>query len=275
MRSQFKLLQATLIAGWMTVATASSSVFEVDLIYPRNETYIPSPLMPMVFAVQNPDMADQLGAFIYWSLLEGGNSSAPGSVPGGLLELSPMSLLNVSTDFDKLTLDIPSYPLLVTRYLDTFSFPDGTWNFEWTLQVYNCTSGIDDHQNGLQVTNYITFNTSKSGKAPDLVAATSAGTCDTTEGFAFNAISLEDNCGVLEPTQTTNPCAVTIDSAAESSLMALATAQACSILQRPINPNVTCPSATPSSNTAGQSRTAAASVLLMVLATLTIMAYFG
>ncbi|KAJ5927826.1 hypothetical protein N7466_006782 [Penicillium verhagenii] len=275
MHSLFKLLQAALITSWMTVATANSGVFEVDLIYPRNETYTPSPLMPMVFAVQNPDMADPLGASISWSFLEGGNRSAPGSLLDGLLELSPMNVLNVSGDLDKLTLDIPGYPLLVTRYLDTFSFPDGTWNFEWSLEVYNCTSGFEDYQNALQVTNYVTFNTSKSGKAPDLVAATSAGTCDTAEGFAFNAISLEYNCGVLEPTQTTNPCAVTIDSAAESNLMAMATEHACSILERPIHPNVTCPSATPSSNTAGQSRTAAAPVLFMVLATLTTMAYFG
>ncbi|KAJ5753308.1 hypothetical protein N7520_010225 [Penicillium odoratum] len=273
MRSQFKLLQAALIAGWMIVATASSGVFEVDLIYPRNETYTPSPLMPMVFALQNPSMAVQLNALLYWSLLEGGNSSAPGSIPGGTLELALMSTLNASTDPDKATLDLPGYPLLVTRFLDTFSFPDGTWNLQWTLQVSNCTSGSYT-PNVLQMTNNVTFTTSKSGKAPDLVAATSAGTCNTTEGYAFNATTIEATCGVLGPTPTTNPCAITIDSAAESNLMASATSYACSIQQRPINPNVTCPSATPLSNTAGQSGIAAAPVLLMVLATLTTMTYF-
>ncbi|KAJ5765383.1 hypothetical protein N7520_004942 [Penicillium odoratum] len=274
MHSQFKLLQAALIAGWMTVATASSGVFEVDLIFPRNETYTPSPLMPMVFALQNPSMAVPMEALIEWQLLEGGNISAPGSILSGALELDLMSSLNVSTDLDKATLDLPGYPLLVTRYLDTFSYPDGSWNFEWTLQVSNCTYG-NYAPNVLQMTNNVTFTTSKLGKAPDLVAATSARTCDTAEGYAFNATSIEATCGVLGPTPTTNLCAITIDSAAESSLMALATAQACSILQRPINPNVTCPSSTPLSNTAGQSRITAVPVLLMVLAMLTIMAYFG
>lgn len=43
--------------------------FEVDLLFPRNETYAPSWLMPIVFAVQNPPLTvPPLSASIEWAV---------------------------------------------------------------------------------------------------------------------------------------------------------------------------------------------------------------
>jgi hypothetical protein len=64
------LAWAVLMAGLMTAGDATATttltpgIFEVDLLFPRNETYTPQALMPVVFAMQNPTLASPLGAFI-------------------------------------------------------------------------------------------------------------------------------------------------------------------------------------------------------------------
>ncbi|KAJ5560199.1 hypothetical protein N7513_002598 [Penicillium frequentans] len=233
--------------------TASPGIFEVDLVFPRNATYSPQALTPIVWALQNPSLASTLTASITWSLWEGNNQSSPGSIGSGLVELNQ---LDVSS----------SEPLLVSEFVDAVAYPDGDWTLAWSLSVYNC-SQLEGHYHDITRSNSTVFTISKSGQKPDLVAATSADECGTMKAYAFNVTSFGDVCGDLGPTPTTNPCAVTINSTATSSIYAAATAYACSPLSR--NANVTCPSVTSASNPAGRSRKATAPVLLMLLATVT------
>lgn len=79
------LAWAALMAGSMAVmgddtGGANPGIFEVDLLFPQNETYTPQALMPIVFALQNPLLASPLGSGINWNLWEGNNLTSPGSV---------------------------------------------------------------------------------------------------------------------------------------------------------------------------------------------------
>ncbi|PYI02373.1 hypothetical protein BO78DRAFT_400579 [Aspergillus sclerotiicarbonarius CBS 121057] len=255
-------LVANSIAMGNATPVADSGIFEVDLISPRNETYTPQALMPIVFALQNPPLASTLEAAISWQLWEGNNRTSPGSVTDGLLELA---LLNLTS----------SEPLFVDRFVNTLAYPDGLWTFAWSLQIYNCSA--DERPARLISTNNTSiFTVSKSGQAPNLVAATSSDMCGTMEAYAFNVTSVGDACGVLGPSPTTNPCAATVNPAAASSISAAATAFACDPLQRSVNPNVTCPTSTgKSSNGAGQSPMAPASTLLTLLTMVTALIHLG
>ena len=261
------------MAGLTTAITASASaslppggVFEVDLLFPGNATYTPQALMPVVFALQNPSLGLAFDASIGWALWEGNNRSSPGSVVGGGLELNDLNLTNNPLQ------------VLLHRIVNTISYPDGVWTLAWTLYFYNCTPPeAEPGPQGLEYSSSTTFTVSASGQAPDLVAATSAEMCGTTNGIAINATSFQTDqvpCGVLAPNNATaNPCAATINSAAASSIYAQATAAACLPSQaREQYPNVTCPTSTskPSASSPDAAgRIAAAETLLMLLAMFT------
>jgi hypothetical protein len=266
------LTWAVLLAGVVTAlgednVWPSPGIFEVDLLFPRNETYAPNPLMPIVFALQNPTMASVNGliATVDWELWEGNNRTSAGSVPDGDIDFP---LLNLTA----------SDPLLFPFSINTFDYPDGSWTFAWSLNIFNCTiaDGEPHTPEGFTKINAksIVFTTSKSGQATDLVAATSADKCAAAESFVFNVTAWGAQCGVLGPSPTANPCAATIGSAAAASISAAATDFACAPLQRPLNPNVTCP--TPSaSKSAGSPRMAAPSTFFALLATLTTLLHLG
>jgi hypothetical protein len=43
--------------------------FEVDIVFPHNDTYKPADIMPIVFAVQNPSIAASIGGFsVFWTI---------------------------------------------------------------------------------------------------------------------------------------------------------------------------------------------------------------
>ena len=264
------LLAAVMTATGNATATANPDTFEVDLLFPRNATYTPQTLMPIVFAMQNPTLASPLEATILWELWEGNNETSPGSITDGVLELA---LLDPSL----------GDPLLVTRFVNTVAYPDGVWTLRWTLHIFNCTYPAYSNKTvveneSIALSNATTFTTSGSGQAPDLVAATSADVCGTTVGYAFNVASFGDVCGapgaVLGPSPSTNPCAATINATAASSISAAATAWACSPLSPP-HPNFTCPTSTSKPSTSSKSHIAAASTLFTLLATLTILIHLG
>ena len=257
----------------------NSGIFEVDLIFPRNETYSPQELMPIVFALQNPSLASTLGATIYWGLREGNNWSAPGSITGEGFELFTLN----STS---------SGPHLATSFVNTLAYPDGAWTFAWTLQVTNCSQAErsnclhSESQNCslaynpnqvISMNNAIVFNVSQSGQALSLEAATSSDTCGTMEAYAFNVTSTGDTeevCGFLGPSPTTNPCAATINASAASSISAAATAFACDPQERSAYPSVTCPTPSSKSSGAGQYSMVSASTLLTIFTLVNALIHF-
>lgn len=119
--------EAMPIASLMAaIATANAGIFEVDLLFPRNETYAPQALMPIVFALQNSTLAGPLAAFITWELWEGNNRTSSGSITDGGLGLNLGKLSS-------------SHPRFITRFPSTLPYPDGSWTLARDLQVHNCT----------------------------------------------------------------------------------------------------------------------------------------
>jgi hypothetical protein len=197
--------------------------------------------------------------------VEGNNQTSPGSMVGLIEDFGPSN---------------PPNQILVTRIINTMAYPDGVWTLAWNMSFLNCTPEGDV---GLpQTLNYLksatAFTVSVSGRALDLVAATSAQMCGTANGVALNATSFGRNCGLLSSKNSiATPCAATINSTAVSSIYAAATEMACSIPQEHhANPNVTCPISTAKPSASSPvvvGRIAAASTLLMLLTTFTALIY--
>lgn len=263
--SHVRFAFAALMAGLMIVMGDKSAsltlpaTFEVDFLFPRNETYAPSWLMPIVIAIQNPSLAVPLSATVKWTLWEGNNMKSPGSIPGGHFDVGG----DVAT-----VRPAPSNPYLLSTAVNTISYPDGVWTLGWYVE-YNICGNLKQSENFTTV-----FTVSKSGKAIDLEAATSSDICGTTEAQAFNVTS-SDLCHLLGPSPTTNPCAATINSAAASSLSALA--RATGSICTSYSSNLTClnPSPPPGQPSAANPRVAAALTLLTLLAALVALVYLG
>ncbi|EGR50380.1 uncharacterized protein TRIREDRAFT_105444 [Trichoderma reesei QM6a] len=259
--SHFRLAWAVLTTGLMTAMgdksdeslVALPAVFEVDLLFPHNATYAPSALMPILFAVQNPTLAPS-SATITFDLWRGNDTRSPGSVGSVPLALS----LDVATERQR-----SNEPLLLNAPVNTIAYPDGVWTLAWSLEYFNCSTSQGKARSE---TFYTVFTVSKSGQAPDMKAGTSADVCGSSAALAYNVTSWDElACGMPGPSPTTNPCSVTVDSAAVSSLSALAraTGYVCSP-----NSNITCPTSFSSS---GSPRVAAVSTLLTLSAALTVL----
>ncbi|PTB65179.1 hypothetical protein BBK36DRAFT_1142181 [Trichoderma citrinoviride] len=258
--SHVRLAWVVLMTGLMTAMgdkplVTFPAAFEIDLLFPHNATYAPSPLMPIVFAVQNPAVTP-IDATIKFDLWQGNNKRSPGWVGNVPITIG----LDVATQSQK-----SNDPLLLSAPVNTIAYPDGVWTIAWSLEYDNCSTFFSLAHSE---TFYTVFTVSKSGQAPDLEVATSAEVCGAANALAYNFTFYESLCDLL-PTPTTNPCAVTIDSAAASSLTALAraTGYVCSP-----NSNLTCPTSFPAF---GSPRVTASSTLLTLLAVLVALIYLG
>ncbi|KAI1375638.1 hypothetical protein F4677DRAFT_421929 [Hypoxylon crocopeplum] len=243
----------SLLASFLSWRTAVQAIefpttAEVHLIYPRNDTYAPTTLMPIVFAIQNSQLAAPLDLNIQWDIYQIGVYD--GLVASGVLLLTGVDFSNNSDPYFKFT---STAKLNVT---------EAAWMLMWTLSSGNCSigsEGDDGWTDNLSYYNRVMvahFTTKNGTKEPDLVAATAVdnGVCaSNTQGyFTFNVTGTlhvsdprkydgRDTCAILappEPTVSANAtaCGPSIDASAASSISAAITSRACKAL----NPVVTC-----------------------------------
>jgi hypothetical protein len=112
---------------------ATRGVFEVDLIFPREGTFSPTNTTPIIFAVQNPQRAKDLGAYIIWTLVQPSNATqADGyNIPGlrehGVIELGDLNISTISN------------PYLAWDRITAIGDTEDSWDFEWTIRYSNCT----------------------------------------------------------------------------------------------------------------------------------------
>ncbi|KAK8074332.1 hypothetical protein PG994_005231 [Apiospora phragmitis] len=233
--SQATALLAACAAGGVRAASPTSGVMELDLVFPRNESYAPTARLPIVFAYQNPELARALHARVSVIVRNWDNMGVGGADAQFNLDRANLS----SRD-----------PFLQYDYFQEFGV-EGHWLLTWTVSWDNCTEhSLAQHYGGQRLTTHtasqvIHFSTSKSAPEIDLVAATDNKNCpqDLEErqemGLTFDVTdTLEvpiwadkragDHCAeVAESTPTPSPCRVQIDSAAVSSMAASMTARAC------------------------------------------------
>jgi hypothetical protein len=232
-----RLLALGLLASLGAADTAGLGFGEVDVIFPRNGTFGPMTLTPIVFAFQNPAAIDQLYPYIKYGLW-------PADLPNGNKTLSSNL---VDMHLPNTTGPVSFLQASIANTLNT----ENEWEFVWRMDWTNCstpTNTTSDDQRGLvekpEVTvgdywigHSIRFTTEKGAKQPNLTALTTGDKCGDTSALAFNVTKTlraqagyyeGKKCAVLEsPAPTTAPCKVSIAPAAASSISSTLTAGQC------------------------------------------------
>jgi hypothetical protein len=229
-------------ASWLFVvcvgsagaATSNSSgVVEVDLVFPRNDTYAPTPYMPIIFGIQNTEFPplQNLGIEIHiWN-----------KTNGTIIDEGSFGDFYSSRDWANMS---DTDPFLIYHHYDKLN-TEGIWRLVWTLSWTDCIDAHSKKTLSRSQSSAITFSTKKSAQDIDLVTATKDNNCSQDQGIAFNITNTheapagDESCTtVANSTVIPNPCRVKIDSAAASSISASLTEDLCSRLDPPIS----CPS---------------------------------
>ena len=199
-------------------ASATSGVFEVDLIFPRNETYAPSEEMPLVFAVQNPHLVAPLQVDVSWFI-------SPYRDYVNITEPSQFDSNSISSS--------DSDPYFLYNKTDAAN-TEGIWEVTWFVNYGYCegTSGEPLFYTQNSTTSQVVFTVKNGAAEPDLTAATKKGACGTAIA-AWNVTGTLDaeesadwgfdKCAVISrksPWATVDPCAVKFDAATASNISA-------------------------------------------------------
>ncbi|KAF3392820.1 hypothetical protein F1880_008721 [Penicillium rolfsii] len=266
-----------LLASW---ARADSNSTEVDLIFPRNDTFAPMPLMPIVFAVQNPSVAKQVNARIEYGFhpIDRSDETVFGHTD---------NLADISTN--------ETIYFSVSGIGRTFN-TTGTWELFWRLRWTNCSisedpayynnsypwisSGYsgdslnnDQVYHGFHISAYnivvdtVVFSIHDGASNPNLKNLTNDRNCDKASALALPSvvdslrippqlpqtdIDTVSMCpkianSTLNRNPIPSPCRVSISPEAESSILAQITDKEC---KNEVAPAVKCPSDQPKEGSA-------------------------
>ncbi|KAM3530048.1 hypothetical protein MY4038_005132 [Beauveria bassiana] len=253
-----KLSLLSIAAAARTAVAATTGNAEVDVIFPRNDTFALTSLLPVVFAVQNPAVAQQLNLRLHYRVIPYGHS-------------------NTTTPYERVRLDaLPSND--TTFYVQDFvagAFDrQGIWEFFWQLRWNNCTATKDDDfaRDTEEPVRSFVFTTHNDGSKPDLVALSSGEQCGNTQAIAFevqdvlnvpppqNADSLTSCAHVAAPAPTPTPCSAAVPSESAESISSRMTEAAC----LSASPVISCPSG----NASGRASISVAAAALSLCSTL-------
>jgi hypothetical protein len=195
----------------------AGEVAEVRLIFPRNDTYAPTLLTPIVFAIQNSKLAAPLNLNFAWGV-------QPWLLTNNTLSLKETSFIN--TIFDNFT---SSDPYFEYNFYININATEGIWQLTWTVYAGHCNaSGAES----VIYSNSLIFTTKTGAQLPDFVAATADGTCESMESVAFNVTEIlpiadvntnRSSCAVfasISPTPTPSLCGPKVNAPTASSISA-------------------------------------------------------
>ncbi|ERS96165.1 uncharacterized protein SPSK_00054 [Sporothrix schenckii 1099-18] len=255
----FRRAALLLATAWAlpAIVTVNAITFpqtvEVDLVFPRNETYAPSPIFPVVFAFQNPALAPALDpdfSLNLWVNVEHNTSIYLNSIDLTAVNFTSTTAANGTSE-----------PLFVYTYavnLNTTSNgadPVTRYNLVWAFGAGNCSAQEEGGPialgGGFRSKNVIFSIAQSGGAAPD-IAGGEVGECSHLTNMAFNLTDIlpvadvskndgHDTCAVLSdttPLPVGNPCAATADAAVAASISAAATSHVCAA----VSPAISCPS---------------------------------
>ncbi|KAL2200282.1 hypothetical protein P885DRAFT_74117 [Corynascus similis CBS 632.67] len=207
---------------------AASGTAEIDLVFPQNDTYTPSPIFPVAFALQSSELVGYLQPRLGFSIFPYGNFTE-----------------NVADGFYYMTWANFSSADPYMQYGDALESlnAEGIWTLRWQLSIAHCAASGDLNVTWNYLHGEVIFTTKKGAKKPDLAAATQRESCANDQGFAIGITKTRDSgdsfengkpCAVLaETTLTPTPCAVTVDAPAASSISSSLTSRACRIQATP------------------------------------------
>jgi hypothetical protein len=161
--------------------------FEVDLVFPREGTFSPTNSTPIIFALQNPQRAADLGVWIKWYLIQTSNTTRSSKYdPVGLQQEGEILLqsLNKSTI---------SNPYLAWDRMTAIGNIEDVWTFDWTIHWRNCTEFDTNRDTTIEAVEYsqasFTINFTTKGTAPQpasLETALANNTCRVGDFLALN-----------------------------------------------------------------------------------------
>ncbi|GKZ29773.1 hypothetical protein AbraIFM66950_006403 [Aspergillus brasiliensis] len=239
------LLLALFLGFAYVQASITPGVTEVDLIFPRNESFSPSPLTPIVFAIQNPSLLSSLNPTISYNIERVYVDVDESYITAGVIHLSR---LNYTT----------SDPYFLYWSVSTLDI-EGTFRFAWEILMNNCSLSQQSDALTFAYLNTIRhqfyFSTKNGTSSPDISAATEGGTCEKSVAQAVQVPELWEvptsqtsswgapSCApTVGPSPTPSPCQVKIDSTAAASISAALTATAC---RNPLRTGLSCPTPSP------------------------------
>ena len=222
-------------AASQAVTEITSGVVEVDLLYPRNETYAPTEFMPIVFAFQNPELAPLIGPSISYTLRDINDMSRDIDrfLFGIDMRWTNFSSNNGSTYYEHLPATVPGL------------MAEGNYKFQWTFQWANCT--VPDRNDGLRgirpegsASTWSVWFTIKDGAKSLLDVDSISEVCPSEDqGFAFNVTGTHevaagaswsggDTCGELASSiPKPEPCRTKVSPSAASSISAAIVSSIC------------------------------------------------
>lgn len=242
-------------AGLAALAAAAEVVttprqFEVDIVFPHNETYKPADIMPIVLAIQNPSSATSIGSFgIFWQIIQlpGGqlNLTLPATVDYGNIDVLSNDGTSEDTalfivDFTNVThwiqygRPIPPAtkytPAVDDRYLLQ-------WSIVWTSLFQTCTKFESLVAADLPADGALTFNIQTDWQ--DEIHDVQEGIPECPEFGALVQIGPAPNatkpaCPGFEILESRNgsPCAVKVDDAVASSISSRVSSSAASSMSK-------------------------------------------
>jgi hypothetical protein len=215
---------------------ASSGVLEVDLIFPRNETYAPTANLPIIFAFQNSHLAPFLNPLIQINaqLVQSANGSTQWT-PIESVYLYQLQWANFTTN--------NTYFAYPTYQRHTFNFEsEGIWELSWTLTWETCPDDGGHHTMVNRSAHTTTLSIAQGAQELDLVSGTKDKSCTGQEGVAINITDTSlvpitagwdgqgDMCAsTASSVPKSDPCRVSIDPTAAASIscaVSLATSSA-------------------------------------------------
>lgn len=221
--------------SWLAAAVASlgvidaaaaktSGVLEMDLLFPRNETYAPTKRFPVLFAFQNSQLAPLVDPQIDLTIWDRNDMDHTVVIDNWNLRSSNFSL---------------SDPYLEYFYYLKFDTP-GSYMLKWGIRWSHCTEDSLNPRTGRgsdiiidSLRGIVLFAIEEGAQEMDLVAATTNKKCTEDQGVTVNITDTlvpegvtgnhwqGDNCAVTSnSTPIPEPCRVVIDSAATESMYA-------------------------------------------------------
>lgn len=247
----------TLVFVWALAVTTGTTfaqttrtfpaTVEFDLVFPRNETYAADALLPIVFAVQNPEAVGPLAFSTSWSIYRRGIFSD---------DIASGYRRDMWTNYST----VGNEPYFETFVTDALNGTEGQFTLVLDLAIHNCTYydkslNYDSSLNFGQVAAYGRFDFELRNGAQRPSVLTPTDSCPVgiasfgitkTINQSTEQIYYRDTCAVLaDPAPKMNPCAVKIDSTVASRVSASACALRTAVSS--------CPSSNDESNTAAQS----------------------
>lgn len=122
------LFVALLLSGVGVGDSTFPATLEVDLVFPRNDTYAPGPLIPIVFAFQGSRYASLLFPYIRFALTSDTNVSRE-----PIESFLDLSYANFSS----------SDPYYAWAYIAGMKGLEDRWRLAWSLSTTNCSTSSE------------------------------------------------------------------------------------------------------------------------------------